>query len=361
MRGQILDLKIFLVFFALLIAVPFARADDPSAGRIIQPMTVLDPITLQANGTRIILWGVKPADAPGLSLKAQDMIERLIGTQPVNCKMISGAAPDIVARCTAFTNEDLGLELINHGYAVLDRRQAGDPVFISTYAAAQKTAHQNGQGVWRLVDQDDKEGAAPQWLQEMLSWGPIGGLLLVALVMHYRLKRMENLQREEQEEAKHKESTLVSREKSVLISTLESELIENKNRIEAFLTIYGDMLRSMKNVDEVPHYKRAGDIIQKHPFLSHTVFDSSVNKLSLLDMKLASQLSKLYLSLPKEQEYINLEASVPLDTALALVEKVLKEAEAMMPAINQMIDALEENAGRKRKMADVAAPAAAAA
>lgn len=181
----------------------------------------------------------------------------------------------------------------------------------------------------------------------LIAWAPFIGLLMVAFVMHYRLKRMELLQQEEFEKAHRKETMLLVRERSVLVSTLEGELSENKNRIEAFLTIYRDMLQDMKNPADMPLYQKAGDIVQKHPSLSKTVFEANVSKLSLLDMKLAGKIAKLYTALPKEQEYINIDANVPIDTAIKLIEKILKEAEEMLPPVHQAITALDEIIAKK--------------
>jgi hypothetical protein len=71
------------------------------------------------------------------------------------------------------------------------------------------------------------------------------------------------------------------------------------------------------------------------------VFESNVNKLSLLDIKLAGQLSKLYAALPKEQEYINLEPEVPLDTAIKLIEKLLEDTRGFMPQIEAVLEMLQ--------------------
>jgi endonuclease YncB( thermonuclease family) len=312
-------------------------------------MSVIDPMTLQSGDVRIRLWGIalaQTAEAP-LELKARDLMEKLTGSGAVTCKPVSGVSPEMLARCTAATREDLGLELVSRGYAVVDRHQPVDGIYTPAYTAAEKSARQNAEGVWRSVDQEKKDDVLPQWLQIILMWGPMAGLLVVAYAMHHRLRRMEILQQDEMEQQRRKESALLRRERHVLVSTLEGELTENKNRIEAFLTIYGDMLRNLKNMEEAPKYQRAGDIIQKHPSLSKSIFEANAGKLSLLDMHLAGQLSKLYASLPPGQEYINIEPSLSLETAQALVEKVLKEAGDMLEPINQALAALTELAAKK--------------
>jgi hypothetical protein len=67
----------------------------------------------------------------------------------------------------------------------------------------------------------------------------------------------------------------------------------------------------------------------------------------LLELNVARQLSKLYTTLPKDQQYINIEPHIPLASATALVEKVLREAEAMVPPIDQALAALAEAGAEK--------------
>ena len=156
------------------------------------------------------------------------------------------------------------------------------------------------------------------------------------------MKRIEVFQQEEFEQAKNRESALQKRERQVLVSALQGELAENKNRIEAFVSIYNDMLQTLKAGDETPQYQQAGDILQRHPSLSKAVFEANVGKFSLLDIKLAGKLSKFYISLPKDQEYINIERNVPIDTVIKLLEKTIKDAEDIMPQLQHYIDALQK-------------------
>lgn len=328
--------------FALLLVAAPARAVELEGNRITRPMTAVDTITLQGEGVRVTLWGIRSAQESAIQAEALDFMDRLIGNGPVSCKAVSGAGAEIVARCSVQTGEDLGLELLSHGYAMTDRRQAISTV--PAYIEAHKAARQAGVGLWRATTADNGRHAAalPPLGQLLLNVVPIAGLLLLAFVVHFRMKRLETLQIEGQEHVERKESQLLARERHVLASTLEGELTENKNRIEAFLTIYGAMLEDLKSTTETPKYQQSGDIVQKHPLLSKTVFEGNVGKFSLLDMKLAAQLSKLYSSFPKEQEYINIPSTEPLGSVVALVEKVLREAEAMVGPITAAIQALDE-------------------
>ena len=64
-------------------------------------------------------------------------------------------------------------------------------------------------------------------------------------------------------------------------------------------------------------------------------------------MRVAAQLSKLYAALPDQQEYINIAPNLPVDTAVALVEKVLHEAKEMLPPVTEAIITLEGVSAKK--------------
>ncbi|HRI77652.1 MAG TPA: hypothetical protein PLX33_11795, partial [Alphaproteobacteria bacterium] len=188
------------------------------------------------------------------------------------------------------------------------------------------------------------------WLQSdvlaplVIFGGMFLGFLFNALIMLRFMGRFSQSQSSENLQAERKEALLQSRERQVLVTTLEGELTENKNKIEAFLVIYGDLLKTLNDPVQTPKYQQVGDIVQKHPSYSKTVFEANVGKLSLLDIKLAGHLSKLYSAMPKEQEYINLDQNVPLDTAVKLVEKVLQDAEELLGPIAQVVRELQEAA-----------------
>jgi endonuclease YncB( thermonuclease family) len=323
------------------------------------PMRAVDPMTLRAEGSIIRLWGIKPASTAEtpIELKALDLMDKLIQEQQVTCRIVGGTPIDMTGMCTTSTGQDLALELLKNGFVVVDRRQTYGKIQASAYEGEQDRARVAGKGVWSFVKEDPAkaDGVTPKWLQENMSFllpmalifGPFGGLAIIGFVAWYWLKRMATVHEQESEQSSRKEAMLINRERHVLISTFEGELTENKNKIEAFLVIYGDMLRGLQDTNEVPKYQQGGDIVQKHPTFGRAVFEANVGKLSLLDIKLAGQISKLYAAMPKEQEYINLEPSVPLETAVKLVEKVLKEAETLLDPINNVILGLQASTARK--------------
>ncbi|HCS23930.1 MAG TPA: hypothetical protein DIW20_09295 [Rhodospirillaceae bacterium] len=318
--------------------------------RIQRPMVPIDPVTLRAEGLMIRLWGIRPVTSSEtmLELRAMELLTSLIQEGQVSCKLEGGVVPELIGRCVTQENRELALELLNNGYAIVDRRQTYNMPFASGYETAQEQARIAKKGVWALKDQ--QAPTLPKWLQSdvlaplVIFGGMFLGFLFNALIMLRFMGRFSQSQSSENLQAERKEALLQSRERQVLVTTLEGELTENKNKIEAFLVIYGDLLKTLNDPVQTPKYQQVGDIVQKHPSYSKTVFEANVGKLSLLDIKLAGHLSKLYSAMPKEQEYINLDQNVPLDTAVKLVEKVLQDAEELLGPIAQVVRELQEAA-----------------
>lgn len=363
-------MRVFLLILLLLSAPAYAadtKASKPAEApastasatpslpdRVVRPMRAIDSMTLRAEGLLIHLWGIKPAQTreTPLELKALDLMDNLIQEQQVNCKVMGGAMPDLLARCATQENRDLALELLTAGFAVVDRQQTYDSVFATSYEKAQESARLSGRGVWGFTKEAARSANDAAWMSPRMQaflpfaliFGPLAGLLVIAFVAWHWLKTMQETQVRDSERAQHKEAVLQARERQVLITTIEGELTENKNKIDAFIVIYGDLLRSLKDPSEKPKYQEVGDIVQKHPNYSKSVFETNIGKLSLLDIKVAGQLSKLYASMPGDTEYINLDQGVALDTAVKLVEKVLKDAESFIAPIDAALSALTSQA-----------------
>jgi endonuclease YncB( thermonuclease family) len=337
-----------------------ADGETTSAGlpeRITRPMRATSPTILKAEGFNIRLWGIRTAETSEtpLELKALDLMDGLIQDQQVNCRIVGGSVPELTARCTTQDNRDLALELLNGGYVVVDRQQTYNSVFASGYEKAQEAARGASRGIWRYVNSEETQvSAMPKWLKPHMDYilplalvlGPFCGLLVVAFIMHINLRNIVTRKQQESEITQRKEAALATREKQVLAATLEGELTENKNKIEAFLAIYGDMLHTLQQGEEPPKYQQAGDIVQKHPVFGKSVYETNMARLSLLDVALAGHVSKLYASLPKEPEYINLEPNIPLETVIRLIEKIIHDTEMLLPAVEQTLKELQTSMQR---------------
>lgn len=338
---------------------PAVTALNPAMpDRVARPMVAIDPVTLKAEGVEIRLWGIQPAQTneTPLELKAMDLLDQLIAGQVVNCKIEGGTIPVLIGRCTGQSGEDLALSLLNNGLAVRNRRQTYNTAFAMAYGQAEEYARLHRKGVWMYLAEaeqtpEDKEPLSQKTMLGLMIGVPVAGFAGVGLIMWIWLQKIASMQRNDLDRARKKEAVLLQRERSVLLSTLEGELLENKHKIDAFLTVYGDMLADLKNPATTPKYQQVGDIVQKHPSFSKTVFEANANKLSVLGIKLAGKVSKLYAALPKDQEYINLDSNVPLDTAIRLLEKIIDEARAVQPPLEVAIEELQQVAIDKDDLA----------
>lgn len=322
-------------------AVPVMRAAPAMPDRLTRPMQVIDPVTLRAEGTEIKIWGIQPVETSQspIGLRAMERVDQMITGQQVSCKIESGTIPVLVGRCATSSGDDIALTLLNEGLAVRNRRQTYGTTFAQAYGQAEEAARNGRKGVWSYLADEarEKEQLSPEMLMVMLIGVPTTGFIIMAILIWAMLQKVVTAQKMEFSRARKKDTALAEREKGVLVSILEAELLENKNKIDAFLSIYTEMLRALRDISEAPKYQQVGDIVQKHPSFSHVVFDANVNKLSVLGIQLAGRVSKLYSALPRSQEYITLDPNVPLETAVKLVEKVVGEAKELVQPINTIL------------------------
>ncbi len=134
---------------------------------------------------------------------------------------------------------------------------------------------------------------------------------------------------------------LVGRERAVLAASVIGELNDNKNKCQAFITIYSEMLKSLRDETRKPAYQQTGDFIHKTPALSRTVYDSNLVNMSSLDADVSSRLAEVYSSVEADPEYLSLEPDMPIDTAIRMVEMVVKNAENQLDVMDKVIPSLE--------------------
>jgi large-conductance mechanosensitive channel len=170
--------------------------------------------------------------------------------------------------------------------------------------------------------------------------GPLIGFILIAMLMMVAFKNQAKIQRDQLRHIQKREENMQAREKLVLASSLLGELTENKVRGEAFLRIYRELLRNLRDDNYTPQYQETGDYIHQHPSLSRSVFDANVDRLNLFAPKLAEQLSSAYSHVREETEYWNLEASMPRPAAIRMVEMVIDEAEKTVNPFEDIIASL---------------------
>ena len=136
-----------------------------------------------------------------------------------------------------------------------------------------------------------------------------------------------------------KERKLRNQEREVVAIMLDSELKANKAKIEAYLAVYEEMLRSMKDPERPPKYKKSGDIMQRQPALARSVFDRNTDKLDMLGARLSSELVHFYARIKSAPDYANLEPSTPLEEAVATLERAIAGARRLDGLAGRLLEA----------------------
>jgi len=327
----------------------FSQIKSRKIQRIERPMVVLDTTTLYADGLRISLWGIKTARSleTMLELQALKLIDKLIDGEMVRCRVMTWDTKEPKARCTVHTNEDIGLVLLQNGYAVIDRHQTHNSVFASAYFEAQRMGQEKRAGVWALMpDTNNKDDPMPSWLKPYfssyaplsLAVGPFLGLLILSVVVSRGFRRIKVEQ--ETGDARAKEKDLLLREKALLAVSLEHELQDNKSKVEAFLSVYNEKLKILRDPSIENKYQQSGDMIGSAPVLNKTCFEDNADNLSVFGMRMSAEIAKVYGYLDSDPPYINLDVTMELSEAIKTVDQVVAHAQSLIPHIDYVLDRL---------------------
>lgn len=168
----------------------------------------------------------------------------------------------------------------------------------------------------------------------------IGFALLSAIMILGFRKVSRSVDRQAFFERK-RQKILIGREKAVLAASLIGEINENKNKCEAFITIYSEMLRGLRDDSRKPSYQQTGDFVHKSPSLSRSVYDGNLANMTMLEAGLVTELAEIYSIIETDPEYLSLDPDMPLETALRLVEMIVKNAESVIASLNKVHPSLE--------------------
>lgn len=182
---------------------------------------------------------------------------------------------------------------------------------------------------------------AGPWLVPLASiLGPVIGFTLLAMVMIMGMQRFGTVHKHQTDRNRQDEQSLQKRERVVLAAALSGELTENKIKCEAFITIYSELLRNLRETDKPALYEETGDFIHQHPPLSRKAFDTNVDKINLLGVKLAGDVTNAYSAVRSDANYFTLEASTPRPNAVRMIEMVLDDAQRTLEPMDTAISAL---------------------
>tara|TARA_R110001592_G_scaffold29350_14_gene106704 strand:- start:5966 stop:7159 length:1194 start_codon:yes stop_codon:yes gene_type:complete len=308
-------------------------------------VTIKDVNVLVSDGTTIFLWGIEKIsqNATVFNLKARNKLEKQIGDAPILCTIKSRDAQDdkvVHAQCINQNEEDLSLYLLQKGFVSADRTAIHGTIFEKPYLEAEQRAQNELNGVWASSEGDFSSSADVQSQNFMLGAFFLMAVFILALVVLgffvvRGFKGVVDVQNRSLDLAM-KERTLRDKEKLVMASMIKSELLENKTKIEAYLVIYEEMLQDFSGTGQAPRFQKTGEIVQKQPALSRSVFDGNTYKLDLFGSNLSSQVIHYYARIKSEPDYIE----IAPDTPVAEVKKTIEAAVVNAKKLYDISDAL---------------------
>lgn len=182
--------------------------------------------------------------------------------------------------------------------------------------------------------------SGPWLVPLMLIVIPSVGFGLIILIMMAGMYHLIGMQRQVMERGKSEEHAAQKRTRIALATALTGELTDNKIKCEAFITIYTELLRNLRDTGTKALYEETGDFIHQHPPLSRKVFDANVEKIALLGNKLASDVTGSYSGVRTEADYFTLETTTPRASAIRMIEMVLDNAQRILEPLESTIAAL---------------------
>lgn len=324
-----------------------AGAQDSAAesqSQFAAAATAVDAGTLLTGQTKVRLWGIEPVNSAtgALTLQARTWLDDQIAGRPVRCKVLGQKGNMPVAQC--FTSQDIELsaEMLRNGFAVVDRPSVLGTVFEKPFFEAERQARSAGKGAWLGLTPKKTYSAEAFFGLALLALvlGPMIGFAAVAGLTFWGFRKMVAVQRAQFDEIFFRQDQLHEREKFVVAAMFEAELNANRIKLEAFLVIYEEMLRNLRDAVRQQRFRQTGEIVHEQPPLNRAVFDAYKDKMELLGPQLAADITKIYSVIEPNPEYITLEPGLPIERAIQKVEGIIDDAKNLMPPTDKALSGL---------------------
>lgn len=340
-------LTVFVVFgidaasFAAPQAAPSASSQSSTSRFFETQARAADGASLMAGKTLIQLWGVQSIEGMPVQfmVHVRAALDNAVGTGKVRCEMKNRDGSVIVAQCTNPLDLDLGLYMLQRGFAVVDRSAVFDTVFEEPYVQAEKDAQKQELGVWSQQggsgSRDD--GSFMMVVGGILILCLLGAFSILTLVIMKGFQRVTDVQTQSMD-MMARERALRDKERAIFATMLDSEIKANKAKIEAYLVVYDEMLKDLRETSKTPKYKKAGDIVQAQPALERSVFDRNTDKLDILGDRLSSEVIHFYARIKSKPDYVNLEPEMPVAEVLEIVEGAYERVERINKISDRLID-----------------------
>jgi len=312
-------------------------------------VTVKDVNVLMSKNTKILIWGIEKVSPNKtiFNLKSRSKLEKKIGSNPILCTIKSEDVDSVKAQCINQAEEDLSLFLLQNGFVSADRAEIQGSIFEKPYLEAEKQAQENNNGIWAMSDDSsslaDRQGknfligAIFLMLVFVLALGVLGFFLARGF------KRVVDVQNQSLDLAM-KERSLKGKEKLIVASMIKSEIIENKAKIEAYLVVYEEMLSDFSSVEGASKFQKTGEIIQKQPALSRSVFDGNTDKLDLFGSAVSSQVIHYYARIKSSPDYIEINPDTPVLEVKEIIASAVSNAKKLYEISDNLLQRFLDNA-----------------
>lgn len=322
------------VFLALFSSVYAQETEVNKAAFVEQEydVTIKDINLLISGKTKIILWGIEKinTNTAVFNLKARKGLENRIGEASILCTIKAKSKNYINAQCINKDEEDLSLFLLQQGLVSADRTTIHGTLYEDPYLQAEQEAQDNRRGVWSeeygyMSAAGDKQSKNFMLGAFLLVAVFIMALIVLGFFVMRGFGRVIDVQSRSLDLA-IKERSLKDKEKMVIASMINSEVSENKAKIEAYLMIYEEVLREFVDDDMSAKYMRTGEVVQKQPSLSRAVFDGNTSKLDLFGSELSSSMIHYYARIKTNPDYVEITPETPYAEAKEIVTAAVDNA-----------------------------------
>jgi endonuclease YncB( thermonuclease family) len=332
-----------LLFLTVAVSAPAFAQQKDDAGKQFQTKALASgAASLRAGENTIRLWGVDAAEGTTARqrIAARAALDNLIGNRAVQCEMTSRSNSTIVAQCVNASDIDIGLFMLQNGHVVADRSAVYGTAFEEPYINAERQAQTSGAGLWAAETAGDGGNGETKGL--LIAAVGLLALLLagfgfLTIVVISGLKKIISGQ-DRSIGFLTKERDLRVQERRIVASMLDAELRANKSKIEAYLVIYEEMLKNLREPEKAHQYTKAGDIVQMQPALDRAVFERNTDKMDLLGKKLCSEVIHFYARIKTNPDYVNLNPDMPAEEAVAVVDRAVKSARHLDDILRKVIE-----------------------
>ena len=352
-------LLIYFCAFTIGIATIMPLGAQESSRILLKDVYVSSPLTItgtnEANQSyNVKLWGIQLIDQDR-KIATKTVLEKGIAGGLVSCTLKnSEESENLIGQCIGRNENDLALVLLQQGYAIADKGIIQGSIFEDLYGNAESQAIESRSGLWQIMLPNEQslvntmatdqrfeltENMAHFFIAAMIL-GPFIGMLLVAFIIYGGFRRLIYLQKYQMAMAHKRDRAMREREKFIVAASLEGELNTNRAKVDAFIIIYEQMLKNLRDPLKDHKYKKGGDIIHQKPALSRNVYDSNTDKLDLLGANLVADITHLYIDIDPNPDYKTIEPNTPIEEVIDYVSTIIRDAESMVPKMDAISSAL---------------------